>query len=206
MFDFNRYLTTLQQLDVSESLVMPQSVVLLSGSSHYAHASLSQEQQQFLQVVQPAGYHIIPSNFPYNRQFDHQQTQFPSLLQASVSNIAYYRHTLWNTAFQKELCRHLRPLFALENIVLVTQSSGLNMFTQIMSQMPNNPTLKLIALGPVATKEMVPAPNHWIIKGQKDYYSRILDCHTPTHIVACGHHDYLVSPAVKEVLDDIIKN
>jgi hypothetical protein len=207
MFNFKQYLTALQQLDVNRTLLTTsRSVILLSGSSHYQHASLTIEQQQFLAYFQSFGYQIVPSNFPYNQDFDYQQTEFPSLFRASISNIHYYGHTLSNRAFHKELIRHLQPLFDLDEIILVTQSSGLNMLTQVLTHMTVKPTLKIVALGPVSLQKLSLRENGWIVKGKTDYYSRFLDFNQQTNVVACGHHEYLLSPAVKEVLDDIIQN
>lgn len=207
MFEFKRYLAELQQLDVRKTLLVNNCiVVLLSGSSHYQHASLTQEQLHFLSYFRQFGYQVITSNFPYNQDFDHKQTNFPSLFQASLNNIDYYGHTLWHKAFHKELERHLRPLFDLKDVILVTQSSGLNMLTQILEENAVKSSVKVVALGPVSQKKISLQENVWIIKGKKDYYSRLLDRNSITNKVPCTHHNYLVSASVKEVLDGIIQD
>lgn len=199
MSSFQNYLSSLKELQVENTLLKSsRSILLLSGSSHYSHASLTQEQSRFLETFVAYGYQVVPSNFPYNSEFAHRETQFPDLFSASLSNIDYYRHTLWKKEFKAELIRHLQPLLALEDVIIVTQSSGLNMLTQI-SPLLQHPSLQVFSLGPVSYQKIQIA-NSCIIKGKNDCYSRILDRHIPDALVPCGHHDYLTNPQVKEVL------
>lgn len=204
MSKFNQYLSQLKKLSTEKTLLThAHSILLLSGSSHYDHASLTEQQQNFLAEFQVAGYQLVPSNFPYNTDFAYDKQQFPSLFRASLSNIEYYCHTLWSRNFREEVVRHLQPVFELEDIIIVTQSSGLNLLTQVLPFVSIPDDLQVFALGPVSYQK-IQLKNCLIIKGRHDYYSRFLDQHSADQLVACGHHNYLISTEVKEVIHESI--
>ena len=138
MKKFSSYLKELQYLNVDDTLIKKEkTVIILSGSSNYKSASLSETQKNFLKIFKEFGYNIINSNFPYNENFEHKKFEKVSILKASVSNIVYYWHTLYNKKFQREIERHLKPLFDLDNIVIITQSSGLNLLKYILKKRDN---------------------------------------------------------------------
>lgn len=138
MKKFSSYLKELQYLNVDNTLIKKgKTVIILSGSSNYKSASLSETQKNFLKIFKEFGYNIINSNFPYNENFEHKKFEKVSILKASVSNIVYYWHTLYNKKFQREIERHLKPLFDLDNVVIITQSSGLNLLKYILKKRDN---------------------------------------------------------------------
>ncbi|WP_321387735.1 hypothetical protein [uncultured Enterococcus sp.] len=208
MSKFRHYLQRLQQLNEAETLVKGQKVVLfISGSSHFEHAELSEYQRSFFSWSLNQSSDWLPMNFPYNEGFVNSNPVFPALLQASWSNCLYFLHTRWNKAFQRELVRHLTPVFQCEEVIIISQSSGLNMLTTILPNIDSRyKKLNIIALGPVSlkkiNKEKYPCT---VIKGKKDLYSRLLDRHQPDYLVESTHFDYLMSLEVREIVNDCIR-
>ncbi|MGX7420254.1 hypothetical protein ACWOFR_15800 [Carnobacterium gallinarum] len=205
---FNKYLKKLQELETKDTLVTGKKVVLLiSGSSHYQHAELSEIQKKFFTQDYFNGYQIIDMNFPYNQKFKVQEAQFPSLFQASLQNIGYFFHTIWNRRFKQELIRHLAPVFKAEEVVIISQSSGLNMLTQVLADSSfNAEKCQIIALGPVSYKKLDPSVAKWtVIKGTKDYYSTFLDSQPVDYLVSSNHFDYLENGEVGEIIYERIQ-
>ena len=128
MKGFRKYLKKLQELDIKDTFIgKGRTVLLISGSSNYKSAALSYEQREFLKIFEEYGYKIIDSNFPYNKKFENKEYDDVSIIRAGISNIIYYMHTLYDRDFQKEIKRHMKFLLGREDIIVVSQSSGLNM-------------------------------------------------------------------------------
>ncbi len=196
MRNFRKYLKKLQELDIEDTLIgKGRTVLLISGSSNYESAALSYEQKEFLKIFEEYGYKIIDSNFPYNKKFENKKYDDVSIIRASISNIIYYIHTLYNRDFQKEIRRHMKFLMDREDIIVVSQSSGLNML-KILNR-DNLDRIKIFALGPVATGRRK-TENMTVIKGKKDIYTRTIDFHEEDRRVDCGHFNYLINNEIKE--------
>lgn len=201
MNNFNEYLKELQCLEIEKTLIKKEkSVILLSGSSNYKSAALSLVQKDFLSIFKKFGYDVINSNFPYNESFKHNDFESVHILKASVSNIVYYWHTLYNINFQKEIERHLSPLFELENAIIVTQSSGLNLLNYVLkNQNIKEKQFKIFCLGPVA-QGSGKIEKAFIFKGKRDIYTKILDKHEYDAEVDCKHFNYLENKEIKEFI------
>lgn len=206
MNNFNEYLKKLQCLESEKTLIKKErSVILLSGSSNYKNAALSQIQKEFLNIFEKFGYNVVNSNFPYNEDFKHNDFDDVHILKASISNIVYYWHTLYNINFQKEIKRHLSPLFELENAIIVTQSSGLNLLNCVLKDRNiKEKNFRIFCLGPVAQgSEKI--EKAIIFKGKKDMYTKILDNHKCDVRVDCKHFDYLKNKKIKEFIYDTLQ-
>ena len=184
-------------------------VLFLSGSSDITCAGLTAGQLDLLHAICPSGYSVVASNFPFNQDFEHIKSPQVSLLLATTSNVIYYCHTNLNPRFQKLLQEHLSPLLEAQEVVLVCKSSGVNMLTQWLRSLGNQvtlPRLRVIALGPVShlllnQKEL----ELLVIKGKKDPYSRILDCHSADIQVDTDHYSYEYREDVKGIIYDWIR-
>lgn len=210
MSKMKQYLDKLDALSPDQTLLMSSKVLLfLSGSSHLDCASLTAGQLEFLDQICPPDFSVVPSNFPFNQGFEHGRQAQVALLNASVSNIRYYWHTLYNSRFQKALQRHLSPLLNDEEAVIICKSSGLNMLTQWLEGFceENLPIrLRVIALGPVSRRLLNRKDvDSMVIKGRKDIYSRRLDGHLADVIVDSNHFDYEYREDVKGLVHDWIR-
>lgn len=202
------YIQSLEALDEKESEIKGERVVLfLSGNSTLAHAELSNIQQAGLLPLQDRGYMVVGSNFPYNRGFRTKHPIFPGLLKASWHNILYYIFSLKQDKFKKQLLRHFKPITEAKQMVIIAQSSGLNLFTQIVDECSFKHPVLVIALGPVSHKRLNhPKVRVVVIKGRKDWVSRLLDHHPVDYWAECDHFEYLKNKQVREYIYDIIKN
>ena len=184
-------------------------VLFLSGSSDITCAGLTAGQLDLLHAIYPSGYSVVASNFPFNQDFEHIKSPQVSLLLAATSNVIYYCHTILNPRFQKLLQEHLSPLLEAQEVVVVCKSSGVNMLTQWLRSLGNQvplPRLRVIALGLVSQlllrqKEL----ELLVIKGKKDPYSRILDCHSADIQVDTDHYSYEYREDVKGIIYDWIR-
>lgn len=201
MKKFKEYLKRLQALNTEKTLLKKNKLVLLlSGSSDYNTASLSGEQLKFLSVFEEFSYEIVNSNFPYNEDFNHSEFKDISMIKAGLSNIIYYYHTCYNKKFQIEVIRHAKNLFDLDDIIIVAQSSGLNILAEALKYCPvGENKVKILALGPVSQKvSFSQSVDCIIVKGKSDIYSKFLDSNQVHKIVNCGHFDYLKNKEVRE--------
>lgn len=201
MKKFKEYLEKLQTLNTDKTLLNKNKLVLLlSGSSDYSTASLSDEQLEFLSVFKEFSYEIVNSNFPYNENFNHSEFKDISMIKAGVSNIIYYYHTYYNKKFKAEVIRHTESLFNLDDIIIVTQSSGLNILAEALKYCSvGEKKMKILALGPVSQKvSFSQSVDCVIVKGKNDIYSKFLDSNQARKTVDCGHFDYLKNKEVRE--------
>lgn len=210
MSKMKQYLDKLDALSPDQTLLMSSKVLLfLSGSSHLDCASLTAGQLEFLDQICPPDFSVVPSNFPFNQGFEHGRQAQVALLNASVSNIRYYWHTLYNSRFKEALQQHLSPLLDAEEAVIICKSSGLNMLTQWLEGFceENLPIrLRVIALGPVSRRLLNRKDvDSMVIKGRKDIYSRRLDGHLADVIVDSNHFDYEYREDVKGLVYDWIR-
>ena len=207
MSKMKQYLDKLDALSPDQTLLKSSKALLfLSGSSHLDCASLTEGQ---LEQICPSDFSVVPSNFPFNQRFEHGRQIQVALLNASISNIRYYWHTLYNSRFQEALQRHLSPLLDAEDAVIICKSSGLNMLTQWLEGLgeENLPIrLRVIALGPVSRRLLNRKDiDSLVIKGRKDIYSRCLDGHLADVIVDSNHFDYEYREDVKGLVYDWIR-
>jgi hypothetical protein len=210
MSKMEQYLDKLDALSPDQTLLKSSKVLLfLSGSSYLDCASLTSGQLEFLEQICPSDFSVVASNFPFNQRFEHGRQTQVALLAASISNIRYYWHTLYNSRFKEDLQRHLSPLLDAEEAVIICKSSGLNMLTQWLEGLgeENLPfRLRVIALGPVSRR----LPNRkdidlLVIKGKKDIYSRFLDGHPADVMVDSNHFDYEYREDVKGLVYEWIR-
>ncbi len=210
MSKMKQYLAKLDALSPDQTMLKSSKVLLfLSGSSHLESASLTVGQLKFLEQICPSDFSVVPSNFPFNQRFEHERQTQVSLLNASISNIRYYWHTLYNSCFQKALQRHLSPLLGVDDAVIICKSSGLNMLTQWLEGLgeENLPIrLRVITLGPVSQRLLSRKDiDLLVIKGGKDIYSRCLDGHLADVMVNSNHFDYEYREDVKGLVYDWIR-
>lgn len=203
MKKFKEYLRKLQTLNTDKTLLNKNKLVLLlSGSSDYSTASLSSEQLEFLSVFKEFSYEIVNSNFPYNEEFNHSEFKDILMIKAGLSNIIYYYHTCYNKKFQAEVIRHIKNLFNLDDIIIVIQSSGLNILAEALKYCPTGEKkIKILVLGPVSQKvSFSQSVDYIIVKGKSDNYSKFLDSNQAHKIVDCGHFDYLKNKEVRKLV------
>ncbi|MCY7012840.1 hypothetical protein [Streptococcus sanguinis] len=210
MSKMKQYLDKLDALSPDQTMLKSSKVLLfLSGSSHLESASLTAGQLKFLEQICSSDFSVAPSNFPFNQGFEHGRQNQVSLLTASISNIRYYWHTLYNPRFQKALQRHLSPLLNDEEAVIICKSSGLNMLTQWLEGLGEENLsirLRVIALGPVSQRLLNRKDiDLLVIKGRKDIYSRCLDGHPADVMVDSNHFDYEYREDVKGLVHDWIR-
>ena len=210
MSKMKSYLDRLSALSPDQTMLYSDRLVLfLSGSSDITCAGLTAGQLDLLRAICPSGYSVVASNFPFNQDFEHIMSPQVSLLLAATSNVIYCWHTILNFRFQKLLQEHLSPLLEAQEVVVVCKSSGVNMLTQWLRSLGNQvplPRLRVIALGPVSQlllsqKEL----ELLVIKGKKDPYSRILDCHSADIQVDTDHYSYEYREDVKGIIYDWIR-
>ncbi|MDC7956290.1 hypothetical protein PKF05_10680 [Fusobacterium simiae] len=202
---FKEYLEKLESLDTSKTLLKENKIAfVISGSSNLKTAALEPDRFEILNIFKEFGYKIISSNFPYNEDFDYSEFEDINILKASLSNIIYYPHTLFNKRFEKEILRHLEPIKFLKDVVIISQSSGLNIWRKFMDLANyNNENIKMFALGPVG-KGYGRLKNTIVFKGSLDIYSWLLDFHKVDKIVNCGHLGYFKDKKVKEVINRLL--
>lgn len=204
---FNEYLEKLESLDRTKTLLKEDKIVLvISGSSDLSSASLEPDRYELLNIFKKYGYSIVDSNFPYNEDFPYKDYKEINILKASWSNIFYYPQTLYNKRFKKQILRHLEPIRELKEVVIISQSSGLNIWKKFM-KISNfqNENIKIFALGAFA-KGYGSIKNTIVFKGSFDIYSWILDFHKTDVIVKCGHMGYFKSKDVQEKIEEYLKN
>ena len=102
--------------------------------------------------------------------------------------------------------RHLEPIRELKEVVIISQSSGLNIWKKFM-KISNfqNENIKIFALGAFA-KGYGRIKNTLVFKGSFDIYSWLLDFHKTDVIVKCGHMGYFKSKDVQEKIEEYLKN
>lgn len=209
MSKMKHYISQLEKLSLSDSLAAGHHKVLLflSGSSHLETAALTPGQLELLRLVCPDDFTLVESNFPFNSHFEHKLESRVGLLRASLSNISYYWHSLYNPRFRKELDRHLKPLLQAQAVVIICKSSGLNMLTQWLEHIEKGSSrLKIIALGPVSQQLLERDDVELlVIKGEKDVYSNYLDHHEADHLINSNHFDYEYREDVRGLIYDWIR-
>ena len=180
-------------------------VFVISGSSNLKSATLEPDRFEILNIFKDFGYKIINSNFPYNEDFEHSEFEDINILKASLSNIIYYPHTLFNKRFGKQILRHLEPIKSLKDIIIISQSSGLNVWTKFVDLANyDNENIKIFALGPVG-KGYGKLKNTIVFKGIFDIYSWLLDFHKVDKFVNCGHLGYFKNGKVKEIIYEYLQ-
>ena len=196
--NFKEYLEKLESLDVSKTLLKEDRIVLvISGSSNLKTAALKPDRFEMLSIFKEFGYKVINSNFPYNEDFDYNE--FEDI------NIVYYNHTLFDKRFEKEILRHLSPLQFLKDVIVISQSSGLNVWERFMDLSGcKNENIKIFALGPVG-KGFGKVRNTIAFKGISDIYSWILDFHKTDKVVNCGHLEYFRNRKVKKIIYEYLQ-
>ena len=108
----------------------------------------------------------------------------------------YYIHTLRNEEFQKEIKRNLEGIFKLKEVIIITQSSGLNLLNRFLEFFEErdlkDKKIKVFSLGPVAKKtKKLNMIDCTVVKGRYDEYSRGLDSHKTDVWLRCRHLSYL---------------
>ena len=203
---FKEYLEKLESLDISKTLLKEGKIVfVISGSSNLKTAALEPDRFEILNIFKDFGYKIINSNFPYNEDFEHSEFKDINILKASLSNIIYYPHTLFNKRFEKEILRHLEPIKSLKDVMIISLSSGLNVWKKFMDLTNyNNENIKVFALGPVG-KGYGKLKNTIVFKGIFDIYSWFLDFHKADKIVNCGHLGYFKDRKVKNIIYEYLQ-
>ena len=204
--NFKEYLEKLGSLDVSRTLLKEDRIVLvISGSSNLKTAALKPDRFEMLSIFKEFGYKVINSNFPYNEDFDYNDFEDINILKASLSNIVYYNRTLFNKRFEKEILRHLSPLQFLKDVIVISQSSGLNVWERFMDLSGcKNENIKIFALGPFG-KGFGKVRNTIVFKGISDIYSWILDFHKTDKVVNCGHLEYFRNRKVKKIIYEYLQ-
>ncbi len=201
MSKFSIYLDKLKKLEEKNSLFKKYEdsekvVFFLTGSGYYESASLSEEQKNILNIFRDFGYSVVESNFPYNSDFPHKFYKDINILKASYATAIYYLHTLFNQNFKLDIKRNLGNILKLKKVVIITQSSGLNILNRFLDfydyEILENLNIKVFALGPVAKKSAkLKKIDVTIIKGKYDEYSRGLDFHKVDKWIKCRHLTYL---------------
>lgn len=201
MSKFSIYLDKLKKLDEKNSFFKKYEnaekiVFFLTGSGYYENASLSEEQKNILNIFKDFDYSVVESNFPYNKDFPHEFYKDINILKASYATAIYYLHTLFNENFKLEIKRNLENILKLKKVVIITQSSGLNILNRFLDFFDDeelkNLDIKVFALGSVAKKSAkLKNLDVTIVKGKYDEYSRLLDKHKVDKWIKCRHLTYL---------------
>ncbi len=183
MSSFSVYLDKLKKLEEKNSLFKKYEtdekvVFFLTGSGYYENASLSEEQKDILNIFRDFDYSVVESNFPYNSDFPYKNYKDINILKASYATVIYYLYTLFNEDFRLEIKRNLENILKLKKVVIITQSSGLNVLNRFLDffseEELKNLDVKVFALGPVAKKSVkLKNLDVTIIKGKYDEYSRL---------------------------------
>lgn len=190
-----KWMSRLKKLVVTGSLITQEEalVVLLTGLSSYRSSQLTDEQYHFLQQAVPATIPVLPSNFPYHRDFLTGRTS-PSLFMASLRNAMQFILASVSTRFGHLLAKHLQPIFNSERkCVIVTGSCGIALWHAALPFLRlNKPdALLIIALGPVHLPTSQPFSYKMIrICGSRDWISRAMKTGKIDYSVNCGHLDY----------------
>lgn len=215
---FKTYLEILKNLDTEKSFFKKYEkedklVILLSGSSNFETAALSDEQKDFLSLFEKFSYKIIESNFPYNIEFPYQKYDEINIVKASCKVICYYIHTLKNKKFHKEIKRHLSFILNIKELIIITQSSGLNILNKFLDLLDNDElekiktqNIQIFSLGPVAKKnKKFEILNYKIVKGKLDEYSKKFDFHKADIWIDCKHLEYLKNKELREYIYEYLQ-
>ncbi|MDO4689754.1 MAG: hypothetical protein Q4A58_00430 [Fusobacterium sp.] len=216
MSRFKKYLEQLKKLDIKNSFfniyqTSEKVVMILSGSSCYETAALSEEQKEFLSIFKKYGYDIVESNFPYNLAFPYKNYVDENLIKASYVTAIYYIHTLKNREFQNQIKKHLEGIFKLKKVIIITQSSGLNVLNRFLDFFEEEDfkatDIKVFSLGPVAKEtKKLKMLDYTIIKGKYDEYSRGLDCHKTDVWLKCRHLGYLKNKELLKYIEEYLED
>lgn len=216
MSSFSIYLNKLKKLEEKNSIFekykdSKKVVLILSGSGNYNSSALSKEQRDLLNIFKDFSYDIIETNFPYNIDFPHEDYIDVNILKASFKTIVYYLHTLFNKNFQIEIKRNLKKILEIEEVVVITQSSGLNILNRFIDfydeEILKKVNIKVFALGPVGKKSnKLKNLDVTVIKGKYDEYSRLLDFHKIDRWIKCRHLTYLKNEELKSILYEYLGN
>lgn len=93
----------------------------------------------------------------------------------------------------------------MENAIIVTQSSGLNLLNYVLKKRNiKEKNFRIFCLGPVAQgSEKI--EKAIIFKGKKDIYTKILDNYKCDVRIDCNHFDYLKNREIKEFIYDTLQ-
>ncbi len=198
------YLRRLDALDPRASLLTPTrvSLLLLTGQSSFASASLRAEQSAFLRAVAPPRARVIEAGFPFHPALL-ADASTPGIVAASLRNFVQVLWSVGSVRYQAIVRRTLQQALdtAAEELLLVTGSSGLQMANRAWPAlaMPEALRVRIVALGPACFGPLRLSPAQvTVVQGAGDGWSRLffrgrIDAHAP-----CGHLDYWTSSTVRD--------
>lgn len=204
------YLRRLEELDPSTSLLTPAPVrlLLLTGQSSFASASLRPEQSSFLRAVAPPRAAIADSGFPFHPAML-ADAPLPGLVAASWRNFLQVVWSVTLAKYQRLVRANLQRALdtTAEELLLVTGSCGLQMANRAWPGLvvPVGLRVRLVALGPACFGALRVAPAAvTVVQGTGDGWSRVfyrgrVDVRAP-----CGHLDYWTSPAVRATVATLL--
>jgi len=205
------YVQVLNKLDEQKTLIEKREklVILLSGQSDFAHSELSEEQKNLLNHFKQYGYSVLETGFPYNQEHNFQGCERAGSIRASIRNIQQFAYSIFSIKYRQTLAKHLQPVFNSANIIIICQSSGLNMLKMALPYLKinNNADITIIALGPVVFCTFKDERfKVFTIKGYKDWVSVFFDKQPVNFWISCNHLDYCQNERVFELIDGIFKN
>lgn len=176
-------------------------VFLLSGQSNYKNSHLCPKQIALLKIFNEKSYVFCPIGFPFKEEFSKGIYYEPHVIIASIRNIKQYLLLLFSKRYKNLVKKHLRDIIHNDKKqVFITQSQGLRMLMLLDKDILKD--IRVIALGPVTLSKY--RYNITVIKGKKDYISRVFDFNKADYIPNCGHMDYLEDENIKKIIKTII--
>jgi len=165
---------------------------LLTGQSCFRSSLLPPDKRDFLAAIAPRGVEIVPTGFPWHRQFA-IPAPAPSLLSASLRNARQWIWARRDARYRAALTAILGRLLAQtrEQLLLVTGSCGIDLLAAVLPDLPPGPPIYLVALGPAGRVPVADRLADWVVlQGRRDGWSRLLWRGPVQGRPDCGHLDY----------------
>lgn len=173
-------------------------VLILTGMSDFGNDTLNPVQIHFLSSIDCDEKDKVYCNFPY--AFSGKEVRKVPLLQASFSNA--YQYFIAKTDWIKQYRDNFIHITEDEEKIFVLSGScglhllyHLNIPTHILSK------LTIIAYGPVG--KIPPANKVLLVQGHNDWISALW-VKKPTHVICCGHMDYLSNKEFLKIVNTTI--
>jgi len=206
-----KYIKKINMLKIKDSVFTSNNnhLLILSGQSNYEHSELSKEQSEMLEKLNNKEFTTIDIGFPFNKKHRALNNKRTAILLASLRNFEQFFWMTFVKSYKKIIARNLQPVFNLSNkVIIICQSSGLNMlkYTLPYINIKKSTEIIIIALGPIVFGRFNYPYKTYIIKGNNDIFSRLLDYNKVNYWVNCHHLTYVNNFKVLNIIKSIIEN
>lgn len=177
------------------------SVAWLTGQSSFTHSSLSPGQLSVLDDMSGLGYRAVSCGFPYNTAALSQPYRKEHVIAASVRNGAQFIAARISRRFVGDLAQHVQPLFdtTSRRLLLLCGSCGVELLSAVLPVVRGGEGLRVlvVALGPVGRLPRGRGIEVRVVRGRRDWISRVTSRGAAHYVAPGGHLDYVDDPRVR---------